>query len=143
MFLDSRPILEPRRHSSVVEQLFRKQQVLGSNPSVGSTIPERNFFTHPRALGPWVAESEGRYVARTRRRRANREGSLYQTKSGLWRGAVTYTNPETGATKRSFVAHRSQSVARERLTAMRRQLDLGSIPLDGSLTRRGLPRQVA
>src|SRR5690349_20209469 len=26
-----------RRHSSVVEQLFRKQQVLGSNPSVGST----------------------------------------------------------------------------------------------------------
>ena len=25
-----------RRHSSVVEQLFRKQQVLGSNPSVGS-----------------------------------------------------------------------------------------------------------
>ncbi len=27
----------PRRHSSAVEQLFRKQQVLGSNPSVGST----------------------------------------------------------------------------------------------------------
>jgi hypothetical protein len=26
------------RHSSVVEQLFRKQQVLGSNPSVGSTL---------------------------------------------------------------------------------------------------------
>ncbi len=25
------------RHSSVVEQLFRKQQVLGSSPSVGST----------------------------------------------------------------------------------------------------------
>src|SRR6185369_13568888 len=30
-------ILGPRRHSSAVEQLFRKQQVLGSNPSVGST----------------------------------------------------------------------------------------------------------
>src|SRR4051794_10360291 len=26
-----------RRHSSVVEQLFRKQQVLGSSPSVGSS----------------------------------------------------------------------------------------------------------
>src|SRR5207249_11836407 len=31
-------ILDRRRHSSAVEQLFRKQQVLGSNPSVGSTI---------------------------------------------------------------------------------------------------------
>ena len=31
----------PRRHSSAVEQLFRKQQVLGSNPSVGSTPPFR------------------------------------------------------------------------------------------------------
>ena len=30
-----------RRHSSAVEQLFRKQQVLGSNPSVGSTPPFR------------------------------------------------------------------------------------------------------
>jgi hypothetical protein len=28
----------PGRHSSAVEQLFRKQQVLGSNPSVGSTL---------------------------------------------------------------------------------------------------------
>ena len=27
----------PGRHSSAVEQLFRKQQVLGSNPSVGSS----------------------------------------------------------------------------------------------------------
>jgi hypothetical protein len=32
-----------RRHSSAVEQLFRKQQVLGSNPSVGSTLPRTNF----------------------------------------------------------------------------------------------------
>ena len=32
----------PRRHSSAVEQLFRKQQVLGSNPSVGSTLPRVN-----------------------------------------------------------------------------------------------------
>jgi hypothetical protein len=31
----------PSRHSSAVEQLFRKQQVLGSNPSVGSTSPLR------------------------------------------------------------------------------------------------------
>jgi hypothetical protein len=30
-------ILSRRRHSSAVEQLFRKQQVLGSTPSVGST----------------------------------------------------------------------------------------------------------
>jgi AraC-like DNA-binding protein len=30
-------ILDRRLHSSAVEQLFRKQQVLGSNPSVGST----------------------------------------------------------------------------------------------------------
>ena len=35
----SAPIITPRRHSSVVEQLFRKQQVLGSSPSVGSTLP--------------------------------------------------------------------------------------------------------
>ena len=34
----SAPEPEPQsRHSSAVEQLFRKQQVLGSNPSVGST----------------------------------------------------------------------------------------------------------
>ena len=34
--------LPSRRHSSAVEQLFRKQQVLGSNPSVGSTpLPSR------------------------------------------------------------------------------------------------------
>jgi hypothetical protein len=31
----------PGRHSSAVEQLFRKQQVLGSNPSVGSTPKSR------------------------------------------------------------------------------------------------------
>jgi hypothetical protein len=31
----------PRRHSSAVEQLFRKQQVLGSNPSVGSSDHQR------------------------------------------------------------------------------------------------------
>ncbi len=36
-FAGASPILAPRRHSSVVEQLFRKQQVLGSSPSVGST----------------------------------------------------------------------------------------------------------
>ena len=35
------PILGRRRHSSAVEQLFRKQQVLGSNPSVGSISPFR------------------------------------------------------------------------------------------------------
>ena len=34
-------ILGRRRHSSAVEQLFRKQQVLGSNPSVGSTFQAR------------------------------------------------------------------------------------------------------
>ena len=37
--LRAAPILDRRRHSSAVEQLFRKQQVLGSNPSVGSTTP--------------------------------------------------------------------------------------------------------
>ena len=35
--LEASAILARRRHSSVVEQLFRKQQVLGSSPSVGST----------------------------------------------------------------------------------------------------------
>ena len=34
--LKASAILQRRRHSSAVEQLFRKQQVLGSNPSVGS-----------------------------------------------------------------------------------------------------------
>jgi hypothetical protein len=51
------------RHSSAVEQLFRKQQVLGSNPSVGSTPPfraheeqlsgvRRVFAAAERARGP-------------------------------------------------------------------------------------------
>ena len=35
----------PCRHSSAVEQLFRKQQVLGSNPSVGSTPPRVSRVT--------------------------------------------------------------------------------------------------
>src|SRR6185369_11252921 len=39
----------PGRHSSAVEQLFRKQQVLGSNPSVGST-PQ--FL--PRKAADWL-----------------------------------------------------------------------------------------
>ena len=39
----------PRRHSSAVEQLFRKQQVLGSNPSVGSSD-----LTRRRASGAQV-----------------------------------------------------------------------------------------
>src|SRR5664280_338890 len=34
---EHRLFLIRRRHSSAVEQLFRKQQVLGSNPSVGSS----------------------------------------------------------------------------------------------------------
>src|SRR5207249_9540949 len=38
-------ILDRRRHSSAVEQLFRKQQVLGSNPSVGSTLSRTNSST--------------------------------------------------------------------------------------------------
>jgi hypothetical protein len=37
----------PGRHSSAVEQLFRKQQVLGSNPSVGSTSPIRTPEEQP------------------------------------------------------------------------------------------------
>ena len=37
MFFEHRLYSRSRRHSSAVEQLFRKQQVLGSNPSVGST----------------------------------------------------------------------------------------------------------
>ena len=49
-FLKTAPILVRRRHSSVVEQLFRKQQVLGSNPSVGSTptfVPMKSICRHP------------------------------------------------------------------------------------------------
>ncbi len=40
----SRPVVPSpaRRHSSAVEQLFRKQQVLGSNPSVGSSESNRS-----------------------------------------------------------------------------------------------------
>ena len=39
-----------RRHSSAVEQLFRKQQVLGSNPSVGSN--EHNSGARPNGRLP-------------------------------------------------------------------------------------------
>jgi hypothetical protein len=42
-FVRTAPILGRRRHSSVVEQLFRKQQVLGSNPSVGSNSRVRGL----------------------------------------------------------------------------------------------------
>jgi hypothetical protein len=38
------------------------------------------------------------------RRRANGEGSIYQTKSGLWRGAVVYADLKTGAWRRKYVA---------------------------------------
>ena len=57
--------MAPRRHSSAVEQLFRKQQVLGSNPSVGSTpLP---LVVHPTGHpdGLW---SESSSLLTSRRR---------------------------------------------------------------------------
>ena len=48
------------RHSSAVEQLFRKQQVLGSNPSVGS-IPSRTTTVLRRT---WQGDSRPRLYPR-------------------------------------------------------------------------------
>src|SRR4051812_30966072 len=60
--------LAARRHSSVVEQLFRKQQVLGSNPSVGSTpVYSRPFEGWARRDGLGVLRADD--SARDRGRR--------------------------------------------------------------------------
>ena len=68
----------------------------------------------------------------TPRRRSNGEGSLYQTKDGLWRGAVVYTEASTGRVMRRYVSAKTQTHARERLTAVRRDLDLGNMPVTGA-----------
>ena len=52
-------MLDRRRHSSAVEQLFRKQQVLGSNPSVGSS----NLNVKPAARAPALS-SQGHVDSR-------------------------------------------------------------------------------
>ena len=54
-----------RRHSSAVEQLFRKQQVLSSNLSVGSTSKHRIalfWAASCRGVPPCTARYSGRYV---------------------------------------------------------------------------------
>jgi hypothetical protein len=43
-----------RRHSSAVEQLFRKQQVLSSNLSVGSILPLVKQPYPPDYARPWM-----------------------------------------------------------------------------------------
>src|SRR5262249_20024833 len=64
----------PGRRSSAAEQLFRKQQVLGSNPSVGSSLsrttlgpPDAHRTTIVRtALTPSPESFWSRMTARTR-----------------------------------------------------------------------------
>ena len=58
------------------------------------------------------------------RRRANGEGSVYKAKDGRWVGA-TYADTNTGGRKRVVVYLRSRAEAREKLTKLRQELDVG------------------
>ncbi|GAA6526914.1 tyrosine-type recombinase/integrase [Intrasporangium sp. DVR] len=57
-------------------------------------------------------------------RRANGEGSVYQTKGGRWVGA-TYADTNTGGRKRVVVYGRSRPEARKKLEALQKELDAG------------------
>ena len=65
-------------------------------------------------------------------RRANGEGTLYQTKSGLWRRAVMYTDPVTGKPVRKYVQHMKRSVAEKKFADLRNQLHLSQSPDAGA-----------
>jgi integrase len=61
------------------------------------------------------------------RRRANGEGSIYQTASGRWRGALTWADAD-GSRQRRMVSGKSQAAVRRSMTALRGELDRGITP---------------
>jgi integrase len=62
------------------------------------------------------------------RRRANGEGSIYETAEGRWRGAVTWLDA-AGRRQRRTVSGKSQGEVRKRLSALRSELDRGIAPV--------------
>ncbi|AKK28210.1 site-specific integrase [Mycobacterium sp. EPa45] len=71
-------------------------------------------------------------------KKANGEGSTYKRmrdgKLLRWEGAVTYTDPDTGQTKRKVVYGRTQADVREKLKKLRERIDAGQPPTDSTRT---------
>lgn len=65
-----------RRHSSAVEQLFRKQQVLGSNPSVGSSL---RVTQPPLAIWQTAHAQSASWTSNRARARAHRRAQQSET----------------------------------------------------------------
>jgi integrase len=63
-----------------------------------------------------------------RRRRPRGDGSIYETGSGRWRGAIVWQDPGTGAKTRHAVSGPTFEVARDRMRELRRQLEDGGRP---------------
>jgi len=57
-------------------------------------------------------------------RRANGEGTIWKRPDGRWCGA-TYAQTTKGTRKRVYVYGRTRAEAREKLTALQRDLDRG------------------
>jgi len=60
--------------------------------------------------------------SRKPRRRVRGEGSIYETASGRWRGAVVVVDPTTGLRDRRVVSAPTFELARDRLNALRRDI---------------------
>lgn len=60
------------------------------------------------------------------RRRVRGEGSIYETASGRWRGAVVVTDPATGLRDRRIVSATTFELARDRLAELKRDIADGA-----------------
>jgi len=69
-----------------------------------------------------------------RRRRPRGEGSIYETKSGRWRGAIVVTDPDTGASVRRVTSGRDYDEALERLRKLRDSVERGDVTPGGART---------
>ncbi len=58
-----------------------------------------------------------------RRRRPRGDGSIYETASGRWRGAIVWEDPATGARRRHTVSGATFEAARDRMRELRRRLE--------------------
>jgi integrase len=68
-----------------------------------------------------------RSAAKSTRRRANGEGSIYSTAEGRWRGALTWIDAR-GARHRRVVSGKTQAAVRRSMTTLRSELDSGMTP---------------
>lgn len=58
-----------------------------------------------------------------RRRRPRGDGSIYETATGRWRGAIVWEDPATGARRRHTVSGATFEAARDRMRELRRRLE--------------------